>query len=463
MTFKPSPITLDTTLRDLYAVDTEDESVVLVYAMPSQQKPMTVGLPVSKKFVGQAPQCPVDDRNELARIFLQLVPQLCGFLAGHMPLVFFDLDRDVDKTVVPVQSGFMRPYQADAYRVYDSLAKHQRPQLAFVADPSQIPMSANARIAICVPMDCLLPLPHLVGPEAHYEANSKRALAFSGLPTPATEVLDTVLSPAQVSNPELVEGEVQRLVAHINKRAPPYVLKLPVAVASWGVFLVRTLADRKRAVHILRPEIRRMLQQITAGNAHLRPCAILLQAFVPSEAMALSFFVTRSGRAVFNACSHQLIDAADHYEGGYINYREQDKLRARYTATMDATAAYLHRLGYWGPAGTDVVTDSANGGRQLVVDLNARIACSGHPLGALHGHFQQRGLHVAEVRFPLTLCLTRSDFDLQFQEELFAGSLVINAWVHEPGKKTSVASLIWAAEDEGKLSLMRERLLKLVI
>lgn len=57
-------------------------------------------------------------------------------------------------------------------------------------------------------MDCLLLLPHLVDPETHYEALSKRGLALSGLLMLDSEIVDTILSPAQIPDHELVDFEV---------------------------------------------------------------------------------------------------------------------------------------------------------------------------------------------------------------------------------------------------------------
>ena len=95
-------------------------------------------------------------------------------------------------------------------------------------------------------------------------------------------------------------------------------------------------------------------------------------------------------------------------------------------------------------------------GRQVVIDMNVRVTGS-HPLGALRGHFGLRGLNVAVLFFPLMLKLTWEEFERKFKEELHFGGLVINAWVHMQGGKTSMTTATLAAEDKEKLNEFVER------
>lgn len=205
MASAPPPVVLDTTLRDLYAAEGDGDDITLAYAVPTAEVQMSAGIPLSRKFSYQSPACPTYDSDTLAREFLQLVPQLFGFVAGGMPLIIFDLDPD------PAERGTTarRQHQADAHRVLDRLAPFQRPALTFVPFPAAIPLRPATRFAIVNPMDCLLPHPHLV----HYTALSKRALALSSLPTPLTTVVDTVLGPAQAADAELLAFEAERMLA----------------------------------------------------------------------------------------------------------------------------------------------------------------------------------------------------------------------------------------------------------
>lgn len=453
MVSAPAPIVLDTTLRDLYTSEGGGEDIILAYAGPTAEVQMATGIPLSTKFTYQSPVCPTTDADTLARESLQMVPQLFGFVAGKMPVVMFDLDQEVEDLRL-LNSESRRPHQADAYHVLDRLAPLQRPELTFVAKPSDIKFGQNSRLAIISPMDCLLPLPHLVDPEAHYEVLSKRGLALSGLPTPDTEIVDTVLGPAQISDHELVDFEVQRMISRIRARQPPFVIKMPQSLSGQGVFMVRTDTDCTNAIRILEPETKRMLLQINPQNAQMSPCSLILQKLTPGQAVALSLFITKSGRVIFNACCSQLFDAEGHWGGGFCDYRNQDALQAHYADIANKLGAYLHKMSYWGPMGADIMTDAD--GRQMAIDMNVRVSGS-HPLGALRGHFRRIGMNVATLLFRLMLKLTRGEFEEQFKEELHFGSMVVNAWVHLRDGKTSMTTVTLAAEDQEKLNDLVQR------
>ncbi|KAI1810300.1 solid-state culture-specific protein-like protein [Poronia punctata] len=442
-----SSITLDTTLRDLYYSNNDigEEDITLLYAVPTARVQMASGFPASKLFTYQSPLSPSEDADELAREFLQLVPQLFGFIAGKMPLVMFDLDPDPAEDKV----GDLRLHQADAYATCRALTPSQRPHLRFIRTTQDLELGPSGRLAIINPVDSLASLPLLVSAEGHYAALSKRELAFSGLPCPETVVLDTVCSPQELANSQVLEREVRRLIGCLKVHPIPAVWKLPQSLSGQGTFIIRTEASRAAAIRVLRVEIRRMLESITPQNAKWNPCSVILQEMVPGEAVALSLFVTRSGKAVFNACCSQLVDDQGSWGGGFIDYCAQDKLKARYAAIADMIASHVRSLGYWGPMGADIMTSTD--GRQLVIDMNVRVTGS-HPLGALRGHFQARGLHVAALFFPLVIKGVREDFETAFTEEIQKGSLVVNAWVHMRDGLTSMTTLTLGAPDRESLA-----------
>ncbi|KAL8672302.1 MAG: hypothetical protein Q9168_003218 [Polycauliona sp. 1 TL-2023] len=102
MTVSPAleaEVVLDTTLRDLYALDNPDDTaIMLVNAIPTAEVQMIDAIPLSTRFAYQSPNVLTKDSDFLARLYLQVVPQLFGFIAGNMPLVLFDLDRVPDRT-----------------------------------------------------------------------------------------------------------------------------------------------------------------------------------------------------------------------------------------------------------------------------------------------------------------------------------------------------------------------------
>ena len=452
-------VVLDTTLQELYSSEQpEDQNIFLVYAVPTAVQ-MTSALPLSSKFAYHSPLATTTESDELARLFLQVVPQLFGFIAGKMPLILFDLEKEKEEAAVLGDSyhyPFERAHQNDALRVLEQLSPFQQPELSFVAKPDDIILPPGAKIAVVNPMDCMLHLPHLVDPESHYEVLSKRCLALSGLPTPKSEVIDTEVQPNQTHDEALMKSETARMISPISDRRVPFVIKMPQALSGQGTFLVRTELDRQKALKALETEIERMLRQINDSNVHMRPCSVILQEYIPGEAVALSMFVTKTGKAIFTSCCTQIIDHTGHWGGGFISYKQQTHLEKLYAGTIDQLANYMHRKGYHGPVGADVMTDEH--GRQLIIDLNVRVTGS-HPLGFLKTHFSvNRKLHEAVLFFPLYLNCTRDTFDEVFEQELRDGSLIINAWCHDRQGKSSITAITLAAEDSERLRDFIERL-----
>lgn len=446
----PLNVILDTTLKDLYALDgTLDRGLVLVYAVPTADVQMSSGIPLSSKFVYQSPLSHCHDGDELARLFLQVVPQLFGFIAGNMPLILFDLDPNDQEHLANTPRGPQRPHVVDALQVFEGLIPQQRPQTTFVANPGHIDLSPGVGIAITSPMDCLLDLPHDVNPEAHYQCLSKRALASSGLPTPNSVVIDTGIQPHQVHDAECIKAEVSRMLEPILERTLPFAVKMPQALAGQGTFLIQTEAARQKAVETLAKEIERMLREVNDDNKHLYTCSLVIQDLIDGETAALSFFVTKAGRVVFICCTEQIMDSIGHWGGAFISYSQQDDYQKRYVTILEQMARYVHEKGYRGPMNADVMTDPH--GRQLIVDLNVRAAGS-HPLGLLRNHFSiQRGLHKAVLLFPLYLKGTKDEFQWAFEEEFRAGSLIICGWCHDRVGIDSISCLILAAETKEKL------------
>ncbi|KAL8799553.1 MAG: hypothetical protein Q9182_005792, partial [Xanthomendoza sp. 2 TL-2023] len=136
--------------------------------------------------------------------------QLFGFIAGDMPLVLFDLDNVKDLA-----------HRDHAIQVHDQITPSQRPQLAFVARPSDIKLSASAKIAIINPMDSLTFWPHTANPDDHHDLLSKRTLALSTLPNPTFEVVDTILRPGGADDEHVFDIEVNRMTKSVMTRACP--------------------------------------------------------------------------------------------------------------------------------------------------------------------------------------------------------------------------------------------------
>ncbi|KAL8676500.1 MAG: hypothetical protein Q9186_006984 [Xanthomendoza sp. 1 TL-2023] len=432
-------IILDTTLRDLYALDNDDDaSIVLVNALPTAEIQMIDAIPLSTKFAYQSPNVSIKDPDLLARLYLQVVPQLFGFIAGRMPLVLFDLDNVKDTA-----------HRDHARQVYSQITPTQRPQLAFVARPSDIKLPARTKIAIPNPMDCLTFLPHTVNPEVHYDLLSKRSLALSTLPTPPSEVVDTILRPGEAYDERALLIEVSRMTKGVRTRPCPFVVKMPQSLSGEGVFLIHGDSDRLHATEVLGLELTRCLKLMTESRTQVPTSNIILQELIFGENVALAFFVTKKGRAIFSSCCPQLVDQRGHWEGGCISYKQQDTYQLQYGRIIELLASYMHDRGFYGPMGVDIITDQQ--GNQFIIDMNIRVIGS-HPLGFLKNHFSfRRGLHEAVLFFPLFLTCDRETFERIFRQRLLAGRLIITGWCHDKEGITNVTTMILAAEDKSRL------------
>lgn len=233
----------------------------------------------------------------------------------------------------------------------------------------------------------------------------------------------------------------------------PFIVKVPrVTSVGQGTFIVLTETDRSSVYAVFVEEVKAMLLALRPSNESLRPCNVILQEMISGETVGLTFFVTQTGRAVFNCCTRQEVDDAYCWAGGLISYDEQPGLERQYRATMDTVARFLHRNGYFGPAGVDIMTDET--GTQLVVDLNVRITGTYH-LGPLRGHFRRQGFVEAAALATHRLRCTQAEFERRFADELRRGCVLVTAWVH--AREVSLATITVAARNRPGLRALIEK------
>ncbi|KAF9886580.1 hypothetical protein FE257_011352 [Aspergillus nanangensis] len=440
----PESVTLDYTLHDLYALDNDQEDVWVVYAYaPPPNIPIAPSTPPLTRFPVQSPVCPVMNKEELAQSVFHVTAQRFGFCSGPMRIVIFELGPNHSR------------YQTDLSHVFSQLSPSQRPIPMYTHHPKDLTLSSpNSRLAVTVPLDWLTHLPHITDPRTHYNLLSKRGLAHSGLPTPQTTVIDTILSPGHHPFTDAqLQYETTRMTQPIRSHPLPFILKVPrVASIGQGTFIVETEKDRSAADAIFRDEVTSMLRALTPANETLRPCNIILQEMVSGDTVGLTFFVTRSGRAIFNCCTRQEVDDAYCWSGGLVSYAEQSALERHYRRIMETVARFLHQSGYYGPAGVDVMTDE--GGTQLVVDLNVRITGTYH-LGPLRGHFTRKGFGEAAALANQRVNCGRGEFEGYFERELQGGSLLVTAWVH--AKDASLVTITAAERDVSRLKGLMQK------
>ncbi|KAF4587913.1 ATP-grasp domain-containing protein [Ophiocordyceps camponoti-floridani] len=443
----PPIIEFDATLKDLYQLDSG--KLYANFTHPFGQVQYSRGLPTSSKYTFQDPRNN-SENVEAARIFIHVVAQFFTMVAGAINVVMFDIDMP------GLTQGPDLQARADTEAVLGQIARQQKPYVKHVQKSSEILLPPDAIISSVGPIDCLEHLPSLVSFDAHYRALSKRELALSGVPTPRTDVIDTILDALQVQDPQLRAAEVRRMLEPVEQKPVPFVVKLPQSSAGRGTFIVRNQHDRYETVNELGVEVDRMLCKLTDANTHLRPVCLLVQEMVAGSALAISMFVSKAGDALVTSCCDQEIGPQGSYSGGHIDYSQQPRLKDEYTPIANQVAAYMHRLGYHGPIGFDAMTGPQ--GEHLVIDMNARVTGS-FALGLLKGFFRTaRGFNNVSVMIQMSLIIGLDEFRSRFSDEIDEGRLVIGGWCRKTTRKSCMAVILVAGEEQESMVALAKRI-----
>ncbi|OJK04930.1 hypothetical protein ASPACDRAFT_56343 [Aspergillus aculeatus ATCC 16872] len=444
-------IILDTTLDDLYSLDSDEpHGVVTAYPHPSQPSRAMPHPFSSEHFLYGITFPNTTAPNAMQNILERGIAQRYSFIAGRAPVILFDslpATTDAESQKKPEQPP--SPAIADVVTLHAQLHPTQRPKLQFPRNASAIDLPPNTQIAIIVPQDELAHLPHILPPETHYHLLSKRWLALSSLPTPNSLIIDPIIPPT-ADHPAAIEAEISRMLHSIQSYPSlPFVIKVSVAASGRGTLLVRSETDRSDAYIRLRAILHTSFPHVTPQNAHLHPLALILQPFVAGEAHGISFFLTQTGRVIFHTASRQQFNAQGQWCGGWVSFPAQQRLKERYWGVVVALAENLHAEGYYGPVGADVMTEE-NGGRHVIVDVNPRVTGSYH-LGLLRGHFVGRGLVEVAVLSPLYVIGDRSGWVERFAREIEEGRMIVTAWVQGVDGGRSYVAVTVGGEDERRL------------
>jgi hypothetical protein len=416
----------DRTLYDLYSLDGGDPNKVAhVIALCPPNGSASSSLPESTKYTFQSPLPPKLDNEFIARICLGNGSQNHAFAAGPIKLYLFD----IDPPKADVQNGITENPPAahvDAQQTFNSLVPAQRPDLSFIPNPTGFKPTPGVKISPYPPLDFLDEHETIVNQDVHYGLMSKRDLALSDLPTPPTQVIESLLSPADILDDDVVEAEARRIVGVVRDRPTPFVVKFPQSLAGQGVFVIRTESKKAERTKLFEMEVARMLRRLTPENEHLRPVSLLIQDYIEGETRNQSMFITKSGRAEYICTAEQFLDGDGLYRASIIDYARQGEYEKEYSDVINKAASHCHSKGYWGPLGCDVMTDAA--GRQLIVDLNVRLT-GDYFMGLLKGHFHERhGFGYSYLITPLAVLGNRDGFEEKFEKEFEEGRMVIVGW-----------------------------------
>lgn len=130
---------------------------------------------------------------------------------------------------------------------------------------------------------------------------------------------------------------------------------------------------------------------------------------------------------------------------------------------MHEIAAWLHKYGYFGPIGADILetapvdTESTDSTANFyIVDLNVRMSGS-ICLPLLRSHFRKRGFSCGSS-FGITVKATRDEFIKQWQKEFESGRMCILSWYEDKSAGSSIADVDVGGEDEGQLQEEMKRI-----
>lgn len=458
-------VQLSKTLSELYALDGGDvNDIALVYAFPNPTR-LTASLPASTKYAYQGPRTVKLSDDCMARICLGCLAQYYGFVSGPMDLYLFDMDKTKWETAWENLSWTKQTptHRVDADRVFQAIEPSQRPQVHFVQTAQQV-VDLPQKKAVITPMDFLDGQRLLVDQEAHWEMLSKRSLALSNIPSPQTQVIDTILQPEQIGDTDVLSSEIARMLQPVERNPVPFVVKLPLGMGGHAVFMVRDEHQRKDCLAVLNAQLPLMFQSLTRENKDRNPVSLLIQRVVPGDSAGVSVFITRTGRVVFVSCSEQILDERNYWSGGYMDFTRQEVLEKQYKDIVLRVAEYVYSRGYHGPMGIDVMTNED--GEQLVVDMNIRQTGS-YTLGLMKRHFWENlKLPLGGLICPFAVRGDRDEFERQFVREIEEGSLVIAAWCRGRGGPGgmfvySICGLLLGGKDRESLDSLMDRLNKI--
>ena len=256
-----------------------------------------------------------------------------------------------------------------------------------------------------------------------------------------------------------LESHIGRLLSQISEQQLPFVLKNQQTFGGGGTFVVSSQEDLSELKHTLATQtLPKLLSQVTSSNAHLKPATLILSEMItdPVGDWGLTFFVTRAGECVFLAVTQQVVDSTKAWIGSTVSYTAQDSLKQKFTPIMQEIGTWLHKHGYYGPCGADILEmapsndDGTQSKNLYIVDLNVRTSGS-LVLGLMGGHFsERRSLHEASS-FSVTVKMNRESFIESFERQFQEGRIVIVSWYEDTDPAISYGNVVIGARDKQEL------------
>ena len=481
-------ITLDQTLAGLYrqhCPSLSTKRIAHIFSGTTCAADLSPDFPRNRKYIYQDSAFNDANRSQksdsevqraLAPKYLSLVPQRDAFIAGDAPVIFFHSGSS---------EAEIKHDRDEADRTLAQLDERQKPDLIFCAGPGEITrvvedhgIDALTSKLVVDGVAASVGSKMLTSGDVQWYINSKAGLAKSGLPTPEAEMVeveghcpsaysccDACNKAAQRDGMPLVSKECtgrrnkwlgeqsQRILSAVERQLLPFVFKNQQTFGGAGTYVVTKEPSREQLLRDMTEGgiLRRMLSYISSENEHLHAGTVLLTKMIedPVADYGVTFFVDDSGSAVYLATSEQMIDRETHsWIGSTISFAHQADLQSKFGQLIDRVGTWLHKQGYVGPAGVDILETKS--GEFEIVDMNVRTSGS-LCLPLLQTHFTSRGLHWASSS-SVTVSESRRGFCEQWRAELESGHMCIVAWYEDGNVGKSYGDIVVGAEDEATLA-----------
>jgi hypothetical protein len=214
------------------------------------------------------------------------------------------------------------------------------PQFQIAPEGCPAPSEQGLKHVVLFPHPHLEEEQYLIDPSKHYYLLGKEAIMESKVTQPYSYVVE----------PHATNMESIKL---------PFVVKSTHGLSGGGTWLVRTEEQRESVTKMI---YKQKYDKVIISD--------MIQDVVHNY--CLQFYVSkRKENDIFIGATRQIVDECGGWEGGIINFSEQEYLEQKLKNITEHMSEYLRGQGYFGVVGVDVLEDRNE--KMWVIDLNPRV------------------------------------------------------------------------------------------
>lgn len=172
------------------------------------------------------------------------------------------------------------------------------------------------------------------------------------------QVIDPVTNYALHSKEVIAEIDCPQATV-LERVVPPCIVKLSHGYAGLGNFVIRDAKDEAE-----------MRQQLAT---HWPSSTVVINSIIDNVVgdYGVQFYLRKNGSSVWLGLTEQHFDTNKKWCGGTFSLNLQSLLFEGLSEIIEPVGEHLHRRGYFGLVGIDILRDSAN--RYFLVDVNPRL------------------------------------------------------------------------------------------